>query len=134
MPMEAAASGGEGGCNVGPTSCAPLSNDTLLLWCPRLPLQTFLVVELLTPSPSGFFTANSCPLPGSSLQTSLSSTLPPLQQETHGSDWGVQGCGTDHECRSFFVQHPQTVCCLPFNPLKVSLYPNVLTLQGFSEC
>ena len=61
VPMEAAACGGEGGCNVGPTSWAPLNNATLLLWCPRLPLQTFVVVELYTPPPSGFFTANSSP-------------------------------------------------------------------------
>jgi len=80
-------------------------------------LWSFLLLPLQA------FSLPTAPLPGSSLQTSLSSTLPRPQQETHDSDWGAQGCDTDHECSSFFVQLPQTICCLPFNPLKVSLYP-----------
>ena len=60
-----------------PTPCAPLISVALLLWYPGLCLQTFLVMELFTLIPSGcFFTANSCPLSGSALQTPLFSTSP----------------------------------------------------------
>ena len=63
----------------GSTLCVPLNNDTLLLWYLRLFPQTFLVVKLLTPVPSGcLFTANSCPLPGFALQTPLSSSQLPF--------------------------------------------------------
>ena len=71
--------GGERDYNGGSTPFVPLSNGILLLWCPRLFLQTLPIVELLTPVPSGcLFTANSCSLPGSMLQTPLSSTQPPF--------------------------------------------------------
>lgn len=41
------------------------NNDALYLWCSELLAQTFLVVELCSPSHSGcLFTANSCLLPG----------------------------------------------------------------------
>ena len=69
--------GGEGGYIDSPVPCMLLNNDALLLWCPGIFPQTFLVGELLTPVPSGcLFTDNSCPLPGSTFQTSLSS-IPP---------------------------------------------------------
>ena len=71
--------GGERGYNGSSAPCTPLENDTFLLWCPRFFLQTFPVVQLLTLVPSGYlFTANSCPLPGSVLQTPISSTQPPF--------------------------------------------------------
>ena len=85
--------GGEKGCIGGPAPCTPLNNDALLLLCPGLFLQTFPVVELLIPVPSGcLFTAKSCPLPGSALQTPFSSTPAAPQQETHDSGWDSQGC------------------------------------------
>ena len=64
FPLEAGLEGGEGWCKVAP----PLhthTNDTLHLWWCELLAQTFLVVELFSPFPSGcLFTANSCLLPG----------------------------------------------------------------------
>ena len=71
--------GGERACNGSSAPSTPLNNDALFLWCPGLFPQSFPVVELLTPVPSGcLFTANWSPLPGSTLQTPLSSTQPPF--------------------------------------------------------
>ena len=77
--------GGEGGCNGGPVPCMSLTNGTLFLWWPSLLPQNFPVVELLSPVTSGcLFTANSCPLPWSTLQLPLSSTqLPSATGDTH---------------------------------------------------
>ena len=99
MPKKPA--GGGRGYNGGCAPCTPLNKDALLLWCPWLFLQTFPFVELLTPVPSGcLFTANSCPLPGSALQTPLSSTQPPF---TTGDSQLRLEC-TELRCRP----------CLPF--------------------
>ena len=69
---------GEMGYNDGSAPCMPL-NDALLLWYLRFFLQIFPAVELLTPVPSdSLFTANSCLLSGSTLQTPLSSTQTPF--------------------------------------------------------
>lgn len=65
-----------------------------LLWAIQHPVamvaqafpQTFPVVEFLTLIPSGcLFTASSCPLTGSALQTLHSSTQPPLCTSKHVS-------------------------------------------------
>ena len=70
--------GREGGYDGGSTPCMPLDSDTLL-WCLRLFPQTFLIVVPLAPVSSGcLFTAKSCTLPGSALETTLSSTQLPF--------------------------------------------------------
>ena len=66
-------------------------------------LQTFPVVEFLTPDPSGFFTANSCPLCGSVLQSHFLAPSPLPQLESHNSGWGALGCSTDHAHSSYSV-------------------------------
>ena len=118
--------GGEKGCNGGPIPCAPLNNDALLLWCPRLPLQTFVVVELLTPVPSGCLcTANSCPLPGSMFQTPLYSTQPP---STTGDTQLRLGCvRLRHRPWAQFSLCPafrRLSAVFSFDPLKVSFCPS----------
>ena len=78
LPAEAGAGGWRSGLQWQPSLCTPLNNGALFLRWSGLLLQTFLVVELLSPIPSVcLFTANSCPLPGSTLQAPLSSTQPP---------------------------------------------------------
>ena len=117
-----------------PAPCAQFNSGALLLWCPGLLPQTFPAVELLTPVPSGcLFIANSCPLPGSMLQNPLSRPSPPLQQETHDSGQGVQDCGTDHVCSSYFVlpstDHLLRSLLMPRRSLSVSA--DIRTVRGF---
>ena len=115
----------------------PLNNDALPLWCPRLLPQTFLIAELLTPVPSGcLFTASSCPLPGSTLQTHFPALSPPLHQETHDAGWGVQGCGTGHVHSSYSVL-PSTDHLLRSPPIpwrSLSVPADFPPVRGFSEC
>ena len=87
----------ERGCN-----CTALSINTLFLWCSRLFPQTFLLVELLTPVPSGTVPpGNSCSLPGSVLPTSLFSNQ--STSTTGDLGWDVQGCSTDNVFNFYFV-------------------------------
>ena len=110
--------GGEGVCNGSLAPYVPLNNDALLLWCSRLFLQTFPLVELLTSVPLGcLFTANSCPLPGSTLQTLFSSTQPP---SATGDTQLRLGCTRlrYRPVRSSYFVPPSTDCllCSPFIP------------------
>lgn len=73
-----------------PTTCASFNNDTLLLWCPGLPLQTFPVTEILTPVPPRCpFKANTYHLTGFTLQTPLSNIHNP---STTGDSGFMLGC------------------------------------------
>ena len=66
--------GGEGVYKGSSAPCTMLDYD-VLLWCLKLFPQTFPVVVPIASAPSGcLFIAKSCPLPGSALQTTLSST------------------------------------------------------------
>ena len=94
----------------GGSSCltVPLNNDILLLRCPGLLPQTFLILQILTAVPSGcLFTANSSLFPGSALQTHFPGPRPPLQQAIQGSSWDTQGCSIDH-ARSSHLALPST--------------------------
>ena len=98
-----------------PLPCAPLT-QALLLWCPGLPLQAFPVVELLTPVPSGcLFIANSCCLPGSTLQTLLPSNQPLFHDRRPMTLAGV--CSAQTICSVLTLSClPQTVLCIPQSP------------------
>lgn len=89
-----------------PTPVQPLITEALLLWwCPGLFLQTFLVVELFTLIPQAiFFTANSCPLSGSALQTPLQHQ-PSLGQQARDTQLklGLQLCSVGHAHSSYFA-------------------------------
>lgn len=66
-----------------------VSNDAFLLRPVRFPPLAFLVVDFLTPVPSGcFLTSSSCPFPGFALQSSCSSTQPLCIMADVG--WGAQ--------------------------------------------
>lgn len=120
----------------GGSSCyiVPLNNDILLLWCPGLLPQTFLILEILTAAPSGcLFTANSSLFPESALQTHFPAPRPPLQQEIQGSSWETQGCGTDH-VRSSYLALPSTdhpLWCPPWIPERsLSVPADISTIWG----
>ena len=51
---------------------------------------------------------------------------PPLQQETHNSGWGAQGCGTDHAHSSSLFYLLQTMPCVI--PLRSPEGPSLLEL------
>ena len=106
-----------------PHLCAPLDNDILLLWRPRLPLQTFLLCSSLLLRLQAFSLPTAVPSLGPHSKPHSPAPFRPPQPETHYSDGHAQGGDTDHERCSYIVQLPQTVCCIPFNPLQVSLYP-----------
>ena len=77
LPKEAGPAGGVGHCSGGSALFMPLNSGASAPWWPGLPPQTFLAVEPFPPAASVcLLTANSCPLPGSTLQTLLSSTQP----------------------------------------------------------
>lgn len=116
----------------------PLSNDILLLRCPGLLPQTFLILEILTAVPSGcLFTANSSLFPGSALQTHFPGPRPPLQQAIQGSSWDAQGRGID-QVRSSYLSLPSTDHPLrrpPGVPQKsLSVPAEFPPLGGFSKC
>ena len=108
--------GGEGDYNGSPAPCSPLNNDVLLLWCPGLFLQTFPVVELFMLSLQSVF-SHPTTFPSLGLHSKPRFLAPshPLQQETHNTGWGAQGCGTDHTCSSYFVL--PSIDCLLHSPL-----------------
>ena len=118
---------GDGNYNCSPAPCSPLISDALLLWCPGHFLQTFLVVELFALIPSGcLFTANSCSLSGSALQTPLFSTNP--HSTTRDTQLKLLGfaelqCGP---CTQFllFPAFHRLSAALSFNPMKISFCPS----------
>ena len=118
--------GGERGCNGGPAPCASLDNDALLLWCPGLFLQIFPGVSSLLLSLQGcLFTANSCPLPRSTLQTPFSSPRPP---STTGDSQLRLGCAELRRspCSQFVLCTPshRPSAAFSFDPPKVPFYPS----------
>ena len=77
LPKEASPTGGKGHSNGSPAFYTPLNNCISPPWWPGLPLQTFLAVEPFPPASSGcLLTTNRYLLPGSTIQTPLSSTQP----------------------------------------------------------
>ena len=85
-------------------------------------------MELLTPVPSGcLFTANSCPVPGSALQTPLPSTQPhSTPVDTRGDTLGFAG-----------LQHRpcvQILLCLAFHRLVVAFPSDLLKLLLCPTC
>ena len=69
-----------------------------------LPLAYHSVIALCFYCRSGCLLAdNSSPLPGSALQTPCSSTQPPSAPADTRLRLDMQGCGTDHLCRSHSV-------------------------------
>ena len=120
----------------GGSSCliVPLNNDILLLRCPGLLPQRFLILQILTAVPSGcLFTANSSLFPGSALQTCFPGPRPPLQQAIQGSSWDAQGCSIDH-ARSSYLALPSTDHPLwrpPWIPPKsLSVPADISTIGG----
>lgn len=77
LPKETGPADEEGHHSGGPALCVPLSNGTRLPWFPGPPPPTFLAMEPLPrAAPDRLLTANSHPLPESTLQTPLSCTQP----------------------------------------------------------
>ena len=118
----------------------PLNCGALLLWQSGFPPQAFPVVDFLPLVPSGcLFTANSSPPPGFALQSLHSSPQPPCGLGHTRPVWGVQGCGTDHLCRSHSVlsatdqpfHSPLTASDAPF--LSELISPLVMGLPWMRE-
>lgn len=112
-----------GACSVGPTS---VHHSTMIscffgvlgFLCKRSCLGSSLLLPL-----QAFSLPTAVPSLGPHSKPHSPAPFCPPQQETHYSDGHAQGGDTDHECCSYIVQLPQTICCIPFNPLQVSLYP-----------
>ena len=97
--------GGERSCNGGPTTCAPLNNNTLFygvlgFFRKHSQLWSFLLLSLQTV----FSQPASVPSLGLSSKPHFPAPFPPSQQETHDSGWNVQCCCTDHVCSFYFFQ------------------------------
>ena len=114
----------ERGCN-----CTALRINTLFLWRPRLFPQTFLLVELLTPVPSGTVpSGNSCSLPGSVLPTSLFSNQ---STSTTGDRLGCAGL-QHRQCVQFLLcpacKRPSAV--LSFALLEIFFLSQLISHQS----
>ena len=109
-------------------------STVVLRW---LPPGAFKFVELLTPVPSGcLHTANSSPLPRFLSKPHSLASSPHQHQWTHVSGWGMQGCGTDHLCRSLSVL-PATdwLLCSPLGPESPLLSQLIsLLVRGLPVC
>ena len=125
LPKETGPADGEGHNSGGPALCVPLNHGTPLPWLPEPPPPTFLAMEPLPPAATDhLLTANSHPLPGSTLQTPLSCTQP---SSPPGGTQPRLGCAGPWQvpCAQASLRPTphRPVAKLSSDPLKVPLCP-----------